>query len=521
MRWVPFILLTTAPLFADDVCPGTTVGLCAPGTTTEILDTITDITIDDNSDGVTTTWTTTETVKETTVTHKHSGNIMDSTLGVVSVTKDGNANYDMGGIGPIIHGTNCKNINDGKCGGLVGTGNLTSKLSGATNVGTTYSQVINLPEDYQVDSGGAIEYSIQVDKSGDAADNVYFFLKGDDADGNVSFSSLDVLSESGVDSGFQTYTNTFDFNNLSKITLEIGGKNLGLTSTYPVWDNLTLDIYANVVNAIIMYNITTVTEFIAAEIIEIEDISIDIIEDIFDNNDITITDEGTIEITPIDLPDVVTIETVELELEATLEELPVITVASVADEIEVSFSEADVEAELQIEVEEPEPEIEIVVESEPEVVEVSEAEEETETEVKPEVKEKEVKVVEVKKEEPKVASKEPEKKEEVKEVKKAEDEKKVTAQAKQKAANKIISKMGDKGRYSADNQMKELLVVTLLSSSRNFFDNQQLIQDIPGFFSDQELDGGVINDNAFIAWQMFSGSSQVMAEMVDIQWNLK
>lgn len=518
MRWVPFILLTTSPLFANDVCPNTTVGLCAPGTTTEILDTITEITIDDNSDGVTTTWTTTETIEETTVTHSHSGNIMDSTLGVVSVQKDGNANYDMGGIGPIIHGTNCKNINDGKCGGLVGTGNYTSKLSGATNVGTTYSQTINLPDDYKVTTGGAIEYSIEVDKSGDAADNVYFFLKGNDADGNLAFSAHDILSESGVDSGYETYTNSFDFNNLSTVTLEIGGKNLGLYSTYPVWDNLTLDIYANVVNAIIMYNITTVTEFIAAEIIPIEDVSIDIIEDIFDNNDITLTDDGTVEITPIELPDVVNIETVELELEAMVEELPVIEVSGSMDKIEVSFSETEIEAELDLNAQEMEPEIEVTVSEEPEVAEVSEPEEKTE--VKVEVKEKEVKVVEVKKEEPKVVSKEPEKKEEVKEVKKVEVKKKVTAQAKQKAANKIISKMGDKGRYSSENQMKELLVVTLLSSSKNFFEGQQQIQDIPGFFNNAELDGGVLNDNAFLAWQMFSGSSQVMAELTDIQWKL-
>jgi len=167
------------------------------------------------------------------------------------------------------------------------------------------------------------------------------------------------------------------------------------------------------------------------------------------------------------------------------------------------------------EIKEPQPEPEEVV-SEPEVVEEPEAKEEEPAKEEPKEEEKpEVKVVA--KEEPKekeeVAAKE-EKKEEPKETKAQQKQ-----DQKQKAGSKIVKNMGDKGRYDSTNQLKTLLVMQVLGNSKTFFNDQKLIQDTPGFFSDLIVPDTQISDNNFASFIMFGGSNVKMDALVDSQYN--
>ena len=60
-----------------------------------------------------------------------------------------------------------------------------------------------------IENGGRTNYSIKVDKR-DAQDRIYMHITG--KNGNTSvFAGTDILSESGVTSGYQEYTGGFDF----------------------------------------------------------------------------------------------------------------------------------------------------------------------------------------------------------------------------------------------------------------------------------------------------------------------
>ena len=130
--------------------------------------------------------------------------------------------------------------------------------------------------------------------------------------------------------------------------------------------------------------------------------------------------------------------------------------------------------------------------------------------------------------ETKVAAKEEPKEEKQKAVEKKEEDKKeepkqTKAQQKQdqkqKAGSKIVKNMGDKGRYDSTNQLKTLLVMQVLGNSKTFFDDQKLIQDTPGFFSDLIVPDTQISDNNFASFILFGGSNVKMDALVDSQYN--
>ena len=181
----------------------------------------------------------------------------------------------------------------------------------------------------------------------------------------------------------------------------------------------------------------------------------------------------------------------------------------------------------ETEIEEPQPEPEEVV-SEPSVDEPQEeptsepetqdeepepepAKEEPKEEEKPEVK---VVAKEEPKEKEEVAAKKEEKKEKPKETKAQQKQ-----DQKQKAGSKIVKNMGDKGRYDSTNQLKTLLVMQVLGNSKTFFNDQKLIQDTPGFFSDLIVPDTQISDNNFASFIMFGGSNVKMDALVDSQYN--
>jgi hypothetical protein len=207
--------------------------------------------------------------------------------------------------------------------------------------------------------------------------------------------------------------------------------------------------------------------FVALNIDAPEEI-INIVEDIFDSNDMVDTDEGmTME--PIEMEEV-TYETVETEMAEMIEmEMPEI-------EIEVAEIEIEIEAEIEAEIK----------------TTVEETIEEEMTE--PEVETKEVEKAEVKEQPKKEES------------------------AKEKAGKKIVKSMDDKKRYDATNQLKTLIVMQVLGDSKSFFQSQKLLEDRQGFFDDAVLADGEINYNLMGQYLLFVVSDGLHNEMVESQW---
>jgi len=135
-------------------------------------------------------------------------------------------------------------------------------------------------------------------------------------------------------------------------------------------------------------------------------------------------------------------------------------------------------------------------------VQVAEVEEELEVEV------------EVAEEKETTETKTKETKEQPKEIKKAE----VKKEAKQKAANKIVKKMGDKGKYDSQNQLKTLVVMQVLGNSKDFFSTQQNLPDIEGFFTDVTLPDSTLSTNNMAQYFLFGGSNSAHNALVDMQY---
>ena len=191
---------------------------------------------------------------------------------------------------------------------ITGSGNSVS-ANGVSGMGTTFVNTIDI-SDLNIKHGGQTNYSIKVDKQ-DASDSIYMHITGKDGSTNV-FSGTDVLSASGTNSGYQTYENSFDFaGSITSIVIEIGGRDINL-AVGPLFDSVQVNVLYNVINTIITQQITTVEMFIALNIDAPEDV-INIVEDVFDANDIVNTDQG-LDFTPIEI-DEPTYQEVEIEIE--------------------------------------------------------------------------------------------------------------------------------------------------------------------------------------------------------------
>ena len=216
------------------------------------------------------------------------------------------------------------------------------------------------------------------------------------------------------------------------------------------------------------------------EVVEIQDIEI---ETVAPQEEIQVAAEIVVE----------EIETVELQIEI---QQPVEPQA--AEEMEVAVEvEQEIEAELE-DVSEPEPEREEVVEeSSGEAEDAGEANEPAQNE------------------EP---AEETAQEEEASEESEPETKKAVAQKVKEKVAKKIMSKMGDKGKYDSTNQVRTLAVMGVLGNSRTFFDTQATLQDTPGFFSSAKIPDSSIPTNNVAQYLMFGGSNQSHSELVDSQW---
>jgi len=510
-------------------CSTDTVGLCTP-TIEEIIDEVVTETIEYEADGYTVTTTTDTTTTTTTVSNVDSGDLLDGDNGYVSSTKEGDMDSDWGGQGPanMPSGNNCYGLGTDKCAQITGSGNSTSAM-GVEGMGTTFINTVDISS-LDIENGGRTNYSIKVDKQ-DAEDRIYMHITGRNGKTNV-FSGTDILSESGVASGYQTYESGFDFaGSITTLIIEIGGRDINL-AIGPLFDDVTINVLYNTINTIVQNSITSVEMWVAYGGSTETEI-IDIVDNIIDHNDFVEQPGGEIEIEPIQEPDTeVSYEMVEIEMEMEMPvmeieipemelEMPEIEMASVETEIEMEMEmeisepevvEPEVETQPEPEVSEPEPEPEV---SEPEQEEVQDEptkedtkEPEADAEEKPGPEEsiskaKENEDSEEDMEEPEDKNKDEVKKEEAK---------------KEVAAKKILKKMGDKGRYDSANQLKTLIVMQVLGNSKSFFDSQQSLNDIEGFFTDNVIPDAELTTNNIAQYFLFAGSDGLMDEMIMQQW---
>ena len=515
-------------------CSTDTVGLCTP-TIEEIIDEVVTETIEYEADGHTVTTTTETTTTTTTVTNQDSGDILDGDNGYVSSTKEGDMDYDFGGQGPanMPSGSGCYGLGTDKCAQITGSGNSTSAM-GVEGMGTTFINTVDISS-LDIENGGRTNYTIKVDKQ-DAQDRIYMHITGRNGKTNV-FSGTDILSESGVASGYQEYENGFDFaGTITTLIIEIGGRDINM-AIGPLFDDITINVLYNVISTIVQESITSVEMWVAyGGSTETE--VIDIVENIIDHNDFNEQPGGEIEIEPIQEPDnQVSYEMVEMEMEM---EMPVMEIEIPEmelemPEIEMASVETEIEMEMEMEMEMPEPEVEVETQPEPEPEpEINEPEPEPEPEVsEPEQEEVQDEPTEedTKETEP-TAKEEPEQEESSPEVAKDEDseedmeetedkdqdEVKKEESKKEVAAKKILKKMGDKGRYDSANQLKTLIVMQVLGNSKSFFEGQQSLNDIEGFFTDNAIPDAELTTNNIAQYFLFGGSDVLMDEMIMQQW---
>lgn len=435
---------------AED-CSTDTIGLCTP-LVTDIITEEKVIEEETDSTGIYITETTTTTTTTTTVTNEDSGDILDGSNGFVSTSKEGDMDIDWGGQGSasMPSGNYCNELGTDKCAEITDA-NL-----------TTFYQQVDISE-LDINYGGQTQYTIKVDKQDDQ-DSVYMKVIGRNGNTEV-FNGTDVLSASGVNSGYQQYQGNFDFSGkITNLIIEVGGRDINL-AVGVLFDDVTINVLYNVIETIITQEITKLETFIALNLDQPE--LIDVAETVFEFNDVSKQDDF-IMFEPIEPePMEISYETVEAEIEA-----PVIE--------EIKIEETPMEEIIEVEMEEV---VEEIVEEPVEEVEVAKVDEPVDE------------PVEETKEEPK---------EEVKETK-------------QEKANKIVKKMGDKGKYDANNQTKTLVVMQVLADSKSFFEQPQLPQ-IQGFFDNRTLPDGEIIDNNILMYNLFMNNDLGHNELVDLQW---
>jgi hypothetical protein len=348
---------------------------------------------------------------------------------------------------------------------------------GVPGMGTTF--IINNIDisDLEIDRGGQVRYSIEVEKR-DAQDRIYMHITGRNGS-NTVFQGTDILSESGIASGYQSYTGSFDFSGvLNRITVEVGGRDINL-AIGPLFDDVTVNVFYNVINTIITQQITTMEEILYLNIFD--PVELDFVEEVFELNDVSMN-EGEIEFVPIEAPvEEITVASVELEISEIEINLP-------EPEVEIVEVETEVELEIEMEMEEI-----VVVEAEPEEEVIEESQEEPQ---------------EAEPEQPQTPQKEEDQEETVEEEKSSEPK----VSKKEKAATKIVKKIDDKARYDNVAQTKTLIVMQILGNTKTFFDSQSYIQDT----NVDDYLNKTIEDQYGMLFDM--AQNNTLQEMIDAQY---
>ena len=325
-----------------DTCLPDVEGLCTPGVTIE-EDVTVEKTEEDKGTEIIFTETTTKTTTTTTITNEDSGDILDGDNDYVTTSKEGDLDYDWGGQGPanIPSGNSCYGLGSDKCAQITGSGNSISTM-GVDGMGTTFVNTIDI-SDLSIDKGGQVKYSIEVDKQ-DAQDRIYMHITGTNG-GTTVFSGTDVLSESGVSSGYQSYNGTFDFSGVLKsLTIEIGGRDINL-AIGPLFDDVSVNVFYNVINTIIEQQITSVEEIVYLNIFD--PVEIEYATEIIEFNDVVVDDAGDVSFEPIEpQQEEISYETVEVEIQEIKTDFEVDI-----PEPEIQMAEMEMEMEMEIEAE--------------------------------------------------------------------------------------------------------------------------------------------------------------------------
>ena len=547
LLWLCTLVSLPSSLRAE--CPVTASGVCTPGVEETIVITETE-SIEYEADGHTVTTTTTTDTTTVTVTNEDSGDILDGTNGYVIPNKEGDMDVDWGGQGPanMPSGNNCYQLGSDKCAQITGSGNSTSSM-GVPGMGTTFINTIDISE-LDIENGGRTNYTIKVDKR-DPQDRIYMHITGRNGKTDI-FSGTDILSESGVTSGYQEYTGGFDFaGTITSIIVEVGGRDINL-AIGPLFDDVTINVLYNVVSTIVTQSITSVEMWVAyGGSTETE--VIDIVENIFDHNDIVVPEspgEDMFFEPEFDEPDMeISYETVEMEMEIPSFEMELPEMEIEMPEVEVAVVEVEMEMEMELELEMPAPEPEMTeeievapepdtMESEPEMEEpvnepepepesqpeaeaepesVDESTEEDTTEAETDAQEESESEESV--QETEADEEQPEDMEETEDKGEAEEKPvKKPESKKEKAAKKIVKKMGDKGRYDSTNQLKTLIVMQVLGDTKSFFESQKQLEDRLDFFTDYMIPDAQIQNNNIAQWYLFGGSDGMMNDMIELQW---
>jgi hypothetical protein len=335
-------------------CSTDTVGLCTP-TIEEIIDETVTETIQYEADGYTVTTETITDTTTTTVANEDSGDILDGDNNYVSSTKEGDMDSDWGGQGPasMPTGNNCFGLGTDKCASITGSGNSTSTM-GVDGMGTTFINTVDI-SDLDINYGGKTNYTIKVDKQ-DAQDRIYMHITGKNGNTNV-FSGTDILSESGVASGYEAYSGGFDFSGkITTLIIEVGGRDINL-AIGPLFDDVTVNVLYNTINTIVQQSITSV-EMWVAQGGSTETETITIVENIFEHNDIIEAPDGDMYFEPeFEEPDMeMSYEIVEIEMEMEMNfdmdfefDMPDIDMPDMEMNMDMATVEIEMEMEMNME----------------------------------------------------------------------------------------------------------------------------------------------------------------------------
>ncbi len=513
-------------------CTNTTIGLCTPGTEEVIVESITEE-IEQDGTGITTIITTTSDVTTTTISNEDSGDILDGSNGYVLSSKEGDMDSDWGGQGPasMPSGSSCYELGTDKCAMITGSGNNTSTM-GVTGMGTTFIQTINI-SDLAITHGGRTNYTIKVDKQ-DPQDRIYMHVTG--RNGNTAvFSGTDILSETGVTTGYQEYSGGFDFaGSLTTLVVEVGGRDINL-AIGPLFDDVSINVLYNVIDTIVTQEITTVEMFVALNT-DVSTEIIEVVETIFEFNE-PVQDAPVFTLEPMDEPmEDFTYESVEVEIEFEVDfgmevempefDMPMEMDTEMSMEMEMASLEMEMEmpeVEVNVEPETQEPTMDIQESTNEEPVvenDMDSGPDETEEVEQPDSETTEESPVEDEgsNEQEDIQSEETEEPTEESVEETAEEPKQeIKQEQKQKAATKIVKKMGDKGRYEANNQLKTLIVMQVLADSKSFFVDTQL-SEIQGFFTDGVLPDSVIEDNNLAQYYLMMSNDAKHLELENLQY---
>ncbi|MDB4816995.1 hypothetical protein OAH58_00255, partial [bacterium] len=327
---------------------------CTP-TIEEIIDETVTETIQYEADGYTVTTETITDTTTTTVANEDSGDILDGDNNYVSSSKEGDMDVDWGGQGSanMPTGNNCFGLGTDKCAQITGSGNSTSTM-GVDGMGTTFINTVDI-SDLDINYGGKTNYTIKVDKQ-DAQDRIYMHITGRNGKTNV-FSGTDILSESGVTTGFQEYSGGFDFSGtITTLIIEVGGRDINL-AIGPLFDDVTVNVLYNTINTIVQQSITSV-EMWVAQGGSTETETITIVENIFEHNDIIEAPDGDMYFEPefeeTDMEMSYEIVEIEMEMEMNFDmdfefDMPDIDMPDMEMNMEMATVEIEMEMEMNME----------------------------------------------------------------------------------------------------------------------------------------------------------------------------